>query len=252
MESKPKDISPEIRKFLEKLKIRPGMYMGKQDIYHLRSYILGMENALSLYYEPDEVPVVIPEGFKNFIDERYFDEENRGGSMDSSFKVLELEGFNEETALFRWFEILDEYLVSLGYEPIEYKGKRPPYIGLKKLDELPFYNGHIASIVVGNEDVKVSFQTDEEKVRRKIVILFRNVESIESKQPICGRIGAFTENANDNNTIKYEFRAVDTDKVVCSITAEKIEVYYRAHSISLDIALRNFDFTFVGDQWEEK
>ena len=252
MESNPRDISPEIREFFEKLKLRPGMYFGSQTIYHLRNYIWGMQNALSLYYEPDEIPVVIPEGFKGFIDERYFDEENRGGPMDSFYKVLELEGFNEETALFRWFEILDEYLVSLGYEPIGCKGKWPGNIGLTKLDELPFNNGHIASIVVGNEDVKVSFQTDEENVRRKIAILFRNVKSIESKQPICGRIGAFTENANDNNTIKYEFRAVDTDKVVCSITAEKIEVYYRAHSISLDIALRNFDFTFVGDQWEEK
>ena len=248
MESKPKDISPEIREFFEKLKLRPGMYFGSQTIYHLRNYIWGMQNALSLFYKQDEIPVVIPEDFKDFIDERYNDEENRGGPMDSFYKVLELEGFNEETALFRWFEILDEYLVSLGYEPIGCKGKWPGNIGLTKLDELPFNNGHIASIVVGNEDVKVSFQTDEEKVRRKIAILFRNVESIESKQPICGRIGTFTETANDNDTVKYAFRAADTDEVVCSITAEKMDVYYRARSISLDIALHNIDYTFVGDQ----
>ena len=95
---------------------------------------------------------------------------------------------------------------------------------------------------------KLSFQTDEEKVRRKIAILFRNVESIESKQPIGRRIGTFMETANDNDTVKYEFRAADTNEVICSITAEKMEVYYRARSISLDIALHNIDYTFVGDQ----
>ena len=65
-------------------------------------------------FDKDHGRVIIPEGFNDFAAERYGENLN----AHNSFSMVLKEEKDERAAFFRWFGLLDEYLVSLGYEPL--------------------------------------------------------------------------------------------------------------------------------------
>ncbi|MBO4865254.1 MAG: hypothetical protein J5582_01605 [Ruminococcus sp.] len=113
MYSRPKDISPEVREHLKLMKARPGMYIGSVSLTKLWHFIDGMK-FYSQVFDKDPGRVIIPEGFNEFAAERYGENLN----AHNSFSMVLKEEKDERAALFRWFDLLDEYLVSLGYEPL--------------------------------------------------------------------------------------------------------------------------------------
>ena len=108
------DISPEVRRFLERMKGRPGMYIGSKKISDLQTFIQGMACHNDLVGRSLS-PYILPQEFETFVLEHC---ENSSASMRSFWNVLQKEE-DEENALFKWFELLDEYLISNGCKPIE-------------------------------------------------------------------------------------------------------------------------------------
>lgn len=116
MDSKPKDISPDVRELLKKLKARPAVFLGNENISKFAAFIDGM-NIYRLFFDKDSERVFIPDGFNEYVAERY-------GICQTpldSFGLVQKDEPDESAALFKWFDLLDEYLISLGYELL---GKR--------------------------------------------------------------------------------------------------------------------------------
>ena len=119
MGEKPEDISPEMREFYKCLKGRPGMYFCN-NIYDLRTFMCGMEACRRVFFEKEKQPVIEPDGFTKFVKDFY--SETR--TFDS-FQVIDNLEKDPKNGIAKWFELLDSYLISLGYEPIpELKPRR--------------------------------------------------------------------------------------------------------------------------------
>ena len=113
MDIKPNDISPEMREFYKWLRGRPGMWIGKNEINNLNVFMNGMRCCADIFLKGNEAPVLIPEGFDEYVENYY------GERMDfNSFSFVEYFEKDSKNAIDKWFELLDEYLVLLGYEPI--------------------------------------------------------------------------------------------------------------------------------------
>lgn len=113
MYNKPGDISPEMRDFYKWLRGRPGMWIGSNKIHDLNVFMSGMKSSAYLFLKGDEEPVLIPEGFNEYVEAYY------GEHMSfNSFSFIEHFEKEPEKCIAKWFELLDSYLVSLGYEPI--------------------------------------------------------------------------------------------------------------------------------------
>ncbi len=73
---------------------------------------------------------------------------------------------------------------------------RPTDIKIEKKETFPDADVHIESILIGVEQVKVSFQTWD---CRKLVLIFDNVEMITSSHSTYGDIGEFKVDYGSNN-----------------------------------------------------
>lgn len=116
MDSKPKDISPDVRELLKKHKSKPAVFLGNENISKFAVFIDGM-NMYRLFFDKDSERVFIPEGFNEYAASRY----GICQTPLNSFGLVQKDESDESAALFKWFDLLDEYLISLGYEPL---GKR--------------------------------------------------------------------------------------------------------------------------------
>ena len=116
MDSKPKDISLDVRELLKKVKARPAVFLGNENISKFAAFIDGM-NMYRLFFDKDSERVFIPDGFNEYVAERY----GICQTPLNSFGLVQKDEPDESAALFKWFDLLDEYLTSLGYEPL---GKR--------------------------------------------------------------------------------------------------------------------------------
>ncbi|MBP1534412.1 MAG: hypothetical protein J6I46_04415 [Ruminococcus sp.] len=111
MHIQPRDLSNEARKFYRMLKLRPAVFLGCESITFLRTYMDGMVTADRLFNGTRNV--IIPDGFTEFIEWYYGDDTN----LDGYACVLKAEG-DEKKALYKWFDLLDDFLKGLDYEPI--------------------------------------------------------------------------------------------------------------------------------------
>ena len=112
MENRPSDLSAEVREFYKKLKSRPGMYLGSDSLKALWHFIDGLITC-GHEFGGETKRVFIPEGFNEFVGEHY----GERMSFNSFHYVLHFEG-DDSSSFSSWFALLDEYLVSLGYEPL--------------------------------------------------------------------------------------------------------------------------------------
>lgn len=111
---KNRNVTSDERMLLSSLKNRSGMYLGTTALTNFIIWIFGYEEALKitgLYSER----VILPDGFQEYTAMKYLGYTKT--AMGWSSLILEKEP-DEKKAFFVFFELLDEYLVSLGYEPI--------------------------------------------------------------------------------------------------------------------------------------
>ena len=121
---------------------------------------------------------------------------------------------------------------------------------LEKKDSFPAEDGHIESILIGVDQVKISFQTWDCK---KLVFIFDNVEKVISTQSVYGDIGEFQVSNGENGLKKYIFYSSwydenEEDKEVLSIEAEKMEIFQVGTGAKINSALFNVGYDYIGNQ----
>ena len=114
MAEKVLDITRDERMFLSSLKRRPGMYLGKTTLTGFAGFVHGYKAALmmtKLYSER----VILPDGLNDYAAMKYLGHTRT--VLDCFSLILEKEP-GEKKAFYVFWDLLDEYLISLGYEPI--------------------------------------------------------------------------------------------------------------------------------------
>lgn len=110
---KPSDISPCERELLSHLKGRPGAYLGRVELSRFVHWVHGYDCAVSAANLSEHN--ILPEGLQEFVAMKYLGETQTAKGWFTL--ILETE-HDEEKAFWIFFEMLDEYLLSLDYEPI--------------------------------------------------------------------------------------------------------------------------------------
>lgn len=127
MVKKVKDLLKGERAFLSAIKNRPGMFLKETSLRNFELYSQGYETAMRLAAHNEHR--FSPEGFIEYSAEKYKD---RIQGSYNVFGFISLIEPDDKKAFYLYFELLDEYLVSLGYEPI------PEWVSGAKID---FFTG---------------------------------------------------------------------------------------------------------------
>ena len=114
-----------------------------------------------------------------------------------------------------------------------------------KLNNFPSFDGHIESILIGCEDVKVSFQTWNV---RAIVLIFRDVENLTLTHAVYGDIGDFTISDYNNDHSKYVFHDASSDEEVLCIISKSMEIYDTGSASDINSAVFDVGFDYIGNQ----
>ena len=112
MENEPKDFSPEIRQFLTRFRKRAGMYLGNE--ITLSNFVMFMHGYDTNALLHGDAPL-LPNEFKEFVEWEYIGKKQTAKGWFTL--ILEKEP-DEYKAFLKFWELLDEYLISLDYEPI--------------------------------------------------------------------------------------------------------------------------------------
>lgn len=119
--SKIKDITPKERELLSFIKSYPGMAMGRSaGISGFEALTFGYTAALTNTDSKDKA-VFLPDGLNEYVAKKFLG--SKGAKQPHGlFNVVRMEEKDELKALALFFSLLDEYLTSLGFEPVpEYK-----------------------------------------------------------------------------------------------------------------------------------
>lgn len=121
---------------------------------------------------------------------------------------------------------------------------------IEKKDSFPAEDGHIESILIGVDQVKVSFQTWDSK---KLVFIFDNVEKVISSHSVYGDIGEFQVISNKSGLKKYIFYSAwyeenEHEKEVLSIEAEKMEIFQVGLGADINSAIFDVGYEYIGNQ----
>jgi GNAT superfamily N-acetyltransferase len=108
-----KDITREERELLTNLRGRPGMYLGSESLYALHLFLEGYRIA-AMRHDLHDVQI-IPEEFQAFVEDYYF--VRRGTPMSWCTLIMQHQP-DERKALDVFWELLNEYLVSVDCEEI--------------------------------------------------------------------------------------------------------------------------------------
>ncbi len=122
-----------------------------------------------------------------------------------------------------------------------------------KLDSFSAEDGHIESVLVGVQEIKVSFQDWR---RRKLVIIFHNVEEFHgvdsSEQCILNQdIGGFFVYQTENGLNEYSFVGAWAESSFLKIKGKEMEIYEVGIANDINSALFEIDFNYIGDQLPE-
>lgn len=121
---------------------------------------------------------------------------------------------------------------------------------IEKKDSFPAEDGHIESILIGVDQVKVSFQTWDS---RKLIIIFDTVNIIISSHSVYGDISRFEVISGKNKLKKYIFYSAwydknNEDKEVLSIEAEKMEIFQVGTGAEINSAIFDVGYEYMGEQ----
>ena len=121
---------------------------------------------------------------------------------------------------------------------------------IEKKDSFPAEDGHIESILIGVDQVKISFQTWDS---RKLIFIFDNVEMVISSHSVYEDIGRFEVISVRNGITKYIFYSAwhnekKEDKEVLLIEAEKMEIFQVGIEAEINSAIFDVGYEYVGGQ----
>ena len=119
-----------------------------------------------------------------------------------------------------------------------------------RLSSFPAEDGHIESVLIGVQEVKVSFQ---EWRGKKLVILFHGVEEFHGfdsrEQSILNQdIGTFVINKIDDQFNEYCFVGEWDENTFLKIKGKSMDIYEVGTTKGLNTALFEIDLSFIGDQ----
>lgn len=93
---------------------------------------------------------------------------------------------------------------------------------MKELDTFSECDGHIESVLIGCETVKVSFQTWDAK---KLVLIYHEVEEVKESHCVLGDISDYVEQNRQDGLMEYTFWDVN-DEAVLKILAKAVHIYH--------------------------
>lgn len=107
------DIMLGERMLLSYIKCIPGVHMGSKSLVYLEHYIHGYDNAM--FFHGIKQQSIIPAGMQEFIEKKYgiFNQTSK-----NYFGIIIDHSIDEKQAFDTFFELLDEYLLSIHYEPL--------------------------------------------------------------------------------------------------------------------------------------
>ena len=106
-----RDISGKEREFLSRVRARPGMYLGANSFQKLISVLDVYREALYTL-ELDDEHCILPRIFHDFVQTKYGIHDSRG------YFIIPMYEPDDGKALWLFFDLLDEYLTTNGFEPI--------------------------------------------------------------------------------------------------------------------------------------
>ncbi len=123
-------------------------------------------------------------------------------------------------------------------------------MGRKRLDSFPAEDGHIESILIGVDKVKISFQTWDS---RKLVLIFGEVQSVKSMHSVYGDICRYQVVALKGDLKEYIFYSSwfgenGDEQEVLLIEAEKMEVFQVGEGAENNSAVFDVGYEYIGDQ----
>ena len=121
---------------------------------------------------------------------------------------------------------------------------------IKKLDSFPAEDGHIESVLIGVQIIKVSFQDWK---GRRLVIIFQDTLGIqgydsEEQSILYQDIGDFSVKELGNEFKEYRFIGAWDDKAFVSIKAKSIEIYEVGAITDWNTTLLEMDLEYIGGQ----
>lgn len=121
---------------------------------------------------------------------------------------------------------------------------------INRLDCFPAEDGHIESVLIGVEKVKVSFQTWD---TRMLVLIFNDVGAVTSLHSVYEDIGEFEVVSLEEGLKKYTFRSAWSDdseqtKEVISIVAKEMEIVQVGVGADINSALFDVGYEYIGNQ----
>ena len=121
---------------------------------------------------------------------------------------------------------------------------------IKKLDSFPAEDGHIESVLIGVQVIKVSFQDWK---GRRLVIIFQDTLEIqgydsEEQSILYQDIGEFSVKELGNELKEYRFIGAWDDNAFLSIKAKAIEIYEVGAITDWNTALFEMDLEYIGGQ----
>ena len=121
---------------------------------------------------------------------------------------------------------------------------------IMKLDSFPAEDGHIESVLIGVQVIKVSFQDWK---GRRLVIIFQDTLGIqgcdsEEQSILYQDIGEFSVKELGNELKEYRFVGAWDDKAFLNIKAKAIEIYEVGAITDWNTALFEMDLEYIGGQ----
>lgn len=121
---------------------------------------------------------------------------------------------------------------------------------IMKLDSFQAEDGHIESVLIGVQVIKVSFQDWK---GRRLVIIFQDTLGIqgcdsEEQSILYQDIGEFSVKELGNELKEYHFVGAWDDKAFLNIKAKAIEIYEVGAITDWNTALFEMDLEYIGGQ----
>lgn len=125
---------------------------------------------------------------------------------------------------------------------------------IRMLDSFPAEDGHIESILIGVQVIKVSFRDWK---GRKLVIIFQDVEAFhgcdsEEQSILYHDIGEFAVRELEKELKEYRFVGSWDEQAFFSIKAKAIEIYEVGVTTNSNSALFEMGLEYIGGQAADK
>ena len=114
-------------------------------------------------------------------------------------------------------------------------------------DTFPAEDGHIESILIGADSLKVSFQTWN---NRQLVLIFEEIGEVVSCNAVYGDIGEFRMVDLGESRTQYLFYSAwsDEEKPILSISAKELRIYQVGEEGGINSALFDVGYDYIGNQ----